>query len=117
MTLLAAAYHDDAGRLDLWWTAEETPGQDYSVSTFALDESGNLAAQHDSFPFENARPTTSWGRGEVVFDPHGLDTGGLPAGRYTLGVKVYTYFDGVVYPTMEDEDYAEVGEVIVRGGL
>jgi uncharacterized membrane protein len=113
MTLQAAEFHDNIGRLDLWWTADETPDQDYSVSAFALDESGRLAAQHDSFPFENMRPTTSWAAGELVFDPHWLDTSDLPAGRYTLGVKVYTYQDGVVYPTEEGEEYAVVGELVV----
>jgi hypothetical protein len=114
MTLLAAEFHDEIGRLDLWWTADEPPDQDYSVSAFALDASGRLAAQDDSFPLENARPTTSWQAAEVVFDPHGLDTGGLPAGRYRLGVKVYTYYDGVVYPTSEAAEYAVVGAVVVR---
>jgi hypothetical protein len=113
MILLAAEFRDDAGRLDLWWTADETPDQDYSVSAFALDDSGGLAAQHDSFPFENVRPTTSWGRGEVVFDPHRLDMSRLRAGRYTLGVKVYTYYDGVVYPPAEGEEYMVVGEFVV----
>ncbi len=113
MTLLAAEFHDEIGRLDLWWTADETPDQDYSVSAFALDESGRLALQHDSFPFENARPTTSWGTGEVVFDTHELDIGSLPAGRYTLAVKVYTYYDGVVYSTAEGEEYTVVDELVL----
>ena len=114
MTLLAAEFHDEMGRLDLWWMADETPDQDYSVSAFALDESGRLVTQHDSFPFENVRPTTSWQTGEVVFDPHWLETGGLLSGRYTLGVKVYTYYDGEVYLTTEGEEYAVVGELAVR---
>jgi hypothetical protein len=113
MILMAAEFHDENGRLDLWWTVDETPDQDYSVSAFALDDSGGLAAQHDSFPFENARPTTSWGAGEVVFDPHRLDTSGLPAGRYTLGVKVYTYYDSLVYATVGGEEYMVVGELAV----
>ncbi len=103
MRLLAAEYQ--AGRLDLWWTADATPTQDYSVSALALDADGRLAAQHDSFPFEDRRPTSGWQAGEVVYDPHPLV---LPEGRYTLGVKVYTYFDGAVFATTHGEEYAVV---------
>lgn len=113
MTLLAAEFHREIGRLDLWWRADETPDQDFSVSAFVLNDSGELETQHDSFPVENIRPTTSWRSGEAVFDPHPLDTADLPPGRYVLGVKVYTYYNGVVYPTAEGDEYAVVGEFTV----
>lgn len=110
MTLLAAEFQ--AGRLDLWWSADEALTQDFSVSAFVLNESGVLVAQHDSFPFENQRPTSSWQLGEVVYDPRPLNLD-LPTGDYQLGVKVYTYFDGAIYPTAEGEEYAVVGEFTV----
>jgi hypothetical protein len=113
MMLLGADFHGEIGRIDLWWRADETLNLDYSVSALVLDESGTLVAQHDSFPLENVRPTTSWGAGEIVYDPHWLDTAGLPPGQYTLGVKVYTYFDGGVYPTIDGDEYAVVGEFTV----
>lgn len=110
MTLLAAEFQ--AGRLDLWWSADEALTQDYSVSAFVLNESGVLVTQHDTFPFENQRPTSSWQPGEVVYDPHPLNLD-LPTGNYQLGVKVYTYFDGAIYSTAEGEEYAVVGEFTV----
>jgi hypothetical protein len=111
MGLLAAEFQ--TGRLDLWWSAGETPLQDFSVSAFVLNAEGGLATQHDSFPFENMRPTSSWQVGEVVFDPHPLNISALPPGQYQVGVKVYTYYDGAVFPTVEGDEYAIVGEFAI----
>lgn len=110
MALLGAEFDAWKPTLELWWTTNGSLDVDYSVSAFVLDEGGQLVAQHDSFPFENARPTSSWQPGEIVYDPHLLDVAALPPGRYRLGVKVYTYYDGTIYPTEDGEEYALVGE-------
>lgn len=109
MILRDATYEPSAQRLDLWWMAERPLMQDYSVSAFVLDASGALMTQYDAFPFENTRPTTTWLPGDVVYDPHPLDTALLPPGDYSLGVKVYTYADNVVYPPLDGEHYAIAG--------
>jgi hypothetical protein len=110
MLLLATEFDQAVGLLELWWRANRPLALDYTVSAFVLDENGQLVAQHDSFPFENQRPTSTWRSGEVVYDPHPIDISALPPGRYTLGVKVYTYFDQAIFPTEAGEDYTIVGK-------
>ncbi|MEP7293502.1 MAG: glycosyltransferase family 39 protein, partial [Chloroflexota bacterium] len=89
----------DDGRVDLWWSAEQPLSTDYTFSIFLLNEAGQLVAQHDAFPFDGQRPTTSWQPGEVVYDPHPLDLSTLPPGTYTVAVQVYTWQDQAKQPT------------------
>ncbi|MEZ4669703.1 MAG: hypothetical protein R3E39_17500 [Anaerolineae bacterium] len=109
MTLRQFAIHPDTLRVDAWWSADASLDKDYSVSVFLLDESGQLVAQRDDFPFVNQRPTTGWQPGEVVYDPHELQPSppsplpqgegwSLAPGTYTVAVQLYTYYDGVKYP-------------------
>jgi hypothetical protein len=111
MDLLRAEIDAAALRVDLWWRADAPLMQDYTVSAFLLDENGQLVAQHDSFPFENARPTSGWTPSEIVFDPHPLQPDDLPPGRYRAAVQVYTWFDGARFPLLDGEPWAVVGEV------
>ncbi|MBN1963266.1 MAG: hypothetical protein JW910_01380, partial [Anaerolineae bacterium] len=111
MSLLDARYLPDAGRLDLLWSAEEPLAAEYTVSAFALDAGGQLVAQFDSFPANDTRPTASWQAGDVIYDPRPLDLSGLPSGTYTIGVKVYTWWDGAVFPTGAGEDWFVVTSV------
>ncbi len=105
MILRSATVYPDAGRVDLLWSAPEALTTDYTVSAFVLDASGQLTAQDDSYPFHDSRPTTSWQPGEAVYDPRFLSFDTLPPGRYTVGVKVYTWDDGTVFPTIEGEEW------------
>lgn len=83
----------------LWWSAAQPPSLDYSVSVFLLDRSGALIAQHDSSPLEGHAPTSAWQPGALMFDLHRLVLPPhLPAGSYTLGVKVYWWADGQPLP-------------------
>ncbi|MCC6616906.1 MAG: hypothetical protein IT320_25770 [Anaerolineae bacterium] len=115
MTLRKLAIYPDGLRVDLWWSAPQALTNDYTTSVFLLDASGQLVAQHDSFPFENRRPTTGWQPGEVVYDPHDLQPKALPTGEYTVAVQVYTYQDGVRVPTEDGAEWAVVGTLIVPG--
>lgn len=99
------------GRVDLWWSAAEPLALDYTTSVFLLDASGVLVAQHDAFPFENNRPTTTWAANEVIYDPHPLDLSALPAGEYSVNVQVYTYFDGQKQPTIDGDQWATIGTI------
>jgi hypothetical protein len=98
-------------RLDLWWSADAVLGADYTVSAFVLDENGMLVTQHDSYPLLNQRPTSGWLPDEMIYDPHTLELSRLPTGRYTVAVKVYTWYDGVVYTTADGDEWAVVGVV------
>lgn len=99
------------GRVDLWWSAAAPLTLDYTTSVFLFDMTGTLVAQHDSFPFENARPTTTWSAGEVIYDPHPLDWSDLPPGVYNVNVQVYTYFDRQKQPTLNGAPWVEVGVI------
>jgi uncharacterized membrane protein len=111
MTLRQFALLPDAGRIDLWWSADAPLGTDYTTSVFLLDAAGALVAQHDSFPFDGARPTTSWQAGEVIYDPHMLDVSGLPPGTYTAAVQIYTWQDQAKQPTSAGDPWLVLGTV------
>ena len=102
----------------LWWTAQQPPALDYSISAFLLDADGNRVVQQDSAPLGGASPTTAWEPGALKFDGRRL---ALPAdlapGRYELGVRVYWYGDGAPLPVTAPErppgDYAALGTIEV----
>lgn len=99
----------------LWWSAQTPPGVDYSVSVFLLDSSGALQAQNDSYPANGAAPTSGWTPSVLIFDGHSLPLpDDLAPGEYTVGVKLYTYWDGVILPTVAGGDYAIVGNLTVE---
>lgn len=99
----------------LWWEAAAPPPFDYSVSVFLLDESGLLRAQHDGFPALGHAPTGGWAPGTLVFDAHPLALPpDLPPGRYTVGVKLYTYWDQAILHTADGAEYAAAGTLTLR---
>jgi 4-amino-4-deoxy-L-arabinose transferase-like glycosyltransferase len=110
----AAIYSDDL-RVDLWWSAPQTPDADYTISARLLDADGRLVAQLDSAAFNGQRPATTWAPGEVIYDPRGLqlaegfDT--LPPGDYIVSVRVYLWTpEGVIDQyTLAGEDAITVG--------
>ena len=111
MTLRKFEILPEDGRVDLWWSADEPLATDYTTSVFLLDSAGQLVAQNDAFPFEGARPTTTWAAGEVVYDPHPLDLSGLAPGTYTVAVQIYTWQDQAKQPTSSGEPWLVLGTV------
>ena len=93
--------------MTLWWTAEQTPPLDYSVSVFLLNDAGTLAAQHDGPPLEGASPTSTWQPGDLKYDIHPVVLPAtLPAGTYQLAVKVYWYGDNQPLPVQTQRNRA-----------
>ncbi len=115
-----SAASGDTLTVSLWWTAEQIPPLDYSISVFLLDAAGQLAAQHDGPPLAGTSPTSTWSPGDLKYDIHTIQLpGSLPAGDYTLGVKVYWYGDNQPLPVRTgpdapSADYAILGRVTVR---
>jgi mannosyltransferase len=99
----------------LWWAADAPPPQDYTVSAFLLDSAGVLRAQRDSYPADGRAPTSVWTPGQFVFDAHRLSLPQhLPPGEYTVGVKLYTWWDGAILGTIDGAEYYTAGTITVR---
>jgi hypothetical protein len=76
--------------LTLFWQSEAPIREDYNVFVHLLDEAGQIVAQTDSAPAGGARPTSSWGEGEMIVDRHGLMLGNdFALGAYELRVGMY----------------------------
>lgn len=92
--------------VQLLWSATEPIERSYTISTFLLDNAGQLVAQDDSPPAANRNPTIGWLPNSLHYDAHVIDISKLPAGDYTVGVKVY-YFS---------EDFSTITDVPCNAG-
>jgi hypothetical protein len=77
----------DVVAVTLRWRALRSVGDTHYVVFVHLLDSGRLVAQDDVEPI---RPTSAWGAGMEIVDPHQITIpGDLPAGRYQLRVGMY----------------------------
>jgi hypothetical protein len=63
---------DETLELTLVWRVTRTPPTSYRVFTHLLDADGRVIAQHDGFPANDSRFTTSWAKDEYIVDLHAL---------------------------------------------
>ncbi len=106
------------GRLEvvLYWQATGEVGQPYNVFFHVVDAQGRIVAQADGPPAGGRYPTDLWESGDVILDPHEVDLGPLPPGRYRILVGLYSLADGSRLPAADrdgrrlPEDAAPVGE-------
>ena len=76
--------------LTLYWQAQRSIEQEYSVFTHLLDGTNHISAQQDSVPVRGARPTTGWVEGEVIMDEYELVVkGDAPTGEHQIEVGLY----------------------------
>ena len=78
---------DNAADVTLYWQAEGRIAYPYTVFVHLLAPTGQLVAQHDSMPQQDAWPTVCWRPGEIVADTHRLT---LPAGMSIESGNLYT---------------------------
>jgi hypothetical protein len=64
---------DEKLDLTLVWRVLATPDRSYRVFTHLLDANGQVIAQHDSYPVNSTRLTTSWMQAEYLVDPYALE--------------------------------------------
>ena len=84
----------DIAQVTLFWQTAVPLAARYKVFLHLVDENGNLAAQRDSEPGSNLKPTTIWPPGETITDNHGLlIPADLPPGEYTLLLGLYDVAD------------------------
>ncbi len=63
---------ESAARIELYWQAEREMDRNYTAFVHLLDGSGDLLAQHDSWPADSHRPTTVLSQGARIRDTHTL---------------------------------------------
>ncbi len=72
----------------LHWQAQTNVRQDYRVSVQLLDAAGQPVVAHTSIPDHDARPTSTWLKGEWILDEHLLTVPPLAPGTYRLSVAL-----------------------------
>jgi len=115
MILQSASLDVDDLRVDLLWRTEARLRRDYSISAKLLDQAGAVAAQMDSQPQLNQRPTSGWQAGEAVYSPHEMQLTGdaLSAGEYQVAVQVYEAQGASLFNVRTERG----AEWVVAGGL
>jgi 4-amino-4-deoxy-L-arabinose transferase-like glycosyltransferase len=74
----------------LYWAADASVGEDYSVFVHLLGKEGVPIAQGDGRPDRGSYPTIYWEAGEQIVDIHSLPVpAGVTEGVYALGVGLY----------------------------
>jgi len=107
MALKAAQVVEKPLRVDLLWETAALLKRDFTVSVKLLDENGLIAAQRDSQPQLNLRPTSNWHIDEAIFSPHELELMQRRSdGEYQIIIEVYFFEAGqpVKIPTASGAD-------------
>jgi hypothetical protein len=95
----------------LIWKADRTPDSDARVYVHAYGPTGDLVAQHDSFPAFDTRPPTTWLPGEEVYDRHGLSLPQGASGPLTIVVGLYDPDTGQRWTLPDGSDGVRLGQV------
>lgn len=75
-------------KVTLYWRAGQETDRNFSVFTHL--QSDRVWAQHDGWPADGQKPTSTWAEGEVITDEHAIPIGEeVPPGSYRLVVGMY----------------------------
>jgi hypothetical protein len=75
-------------QVTLYWRAGREINHNYSV--FVHLERGQVWAQHDGWPADGLKPTSTWAEREIIADQHSVPIGvDVPPGEYRLVVGMY----------------------------
>ena len=76
----------------LYWRGEGWIEEDYHVFVHLVGVDGAIGAQHDGLPLLGAYPTSEWGEGLHLPDPHPLEVDpATPSGDYLLMAGMYRW--------------------------
>jgi hypothetical protein len=82
-------------KLDLFWRADRTTKESYTVFVHLLNEQGQFVAGADSPPFSGLYSTDRWSAGESLRDRHLLHVPReIAAGKYQIEIGMYRAMDG-----------------------
>jgi hypothetical protein len=85
--------------LVLYWQADAKLEQNYTVFVHILNATGELVAQYDTMPRDDAFPTTHWTVGPLIDDVHIVSLpADIPAGTYQVEIGLYTWQTGERLP-------------------
>ncbi len=102
----------DAVAIELFFVAPNSRIDAYQIFLHLLDREGKLIAGNDIGPYNNLRPTVTWGAGDKVNSPHALL---LPydivTGEYELHAGMYSITTGTRLSTMGGKESVRLGLV------
>ena len=76
----------------LYWRAESSIAEQYTVFTHLIGPDGALRGQKDSMPLEGHYPTDRWREGEVIGDRYLITVAeDAPPGSYRVGIGMYNW--------------------------
>ncbi len=88
-----------------YWQRLERMDASYTVFTYVQDAQGQVWAQKDGLPAGGSRPTTGWGRGEVIRDEYELFLGSIaPPGVYAIEVGMYVLSTSQRSPVFDERE-------------
>jgi hypothetical protein len=98
----------------LYWRADRETDHNYSV--FVHLESDKVWAQHDSWPAEGAKPTSTWARGEIITDVHPISLDqDVPSGTFRLLVGMYDAESMAPLPAIDAQGHLiEGGRILLQ---
>ncbi len=94
--------------LDLFWRADRSIGESYTVFVHLLNEQGQFVSGADSQPFSGLYSTDRWSAGEALRDRHTLMIpANLSAGKYSIEIGMYKASDGNRLPVESASGHAD----------
>lgn len=105
--------------VELLWSTTQPLDREYTTSVLLLDETGQVIAQHDSQPFMNQRPTTSWSTGDLIYDPKRVitpDESPISSGEYEARIVVYSATESGLEGVLLDDGtaYFSAGRITIK---
>jgi 4-amino-4-deoxy-L-arabinose transferase-like glycosyltransferase len=102
----------DKMTLELVWQADGPLDDSYTVFAHLLDDEGNIITQADGLPRNGRYPTSFWGAGDVIIDPHTFTLpADAPSGPTTLRVGFYRLADFSRLPRSKGSDLPDSVEM------